>query len=134
MIWIYDIGNTNYDKNGNAALIPTDAKIKMVAGGNYELTMNHPIDPDGKWQHLEPGAVLKVPVPREEIENDYERNTGAVIAERFAELDYESIPAVLVSSHGVFTWGKNAEKAVAQRIHEKRPECSAVIRAEHPFV
>ena len=71
MIWIYDIGNTNYDKNGNAALIPTDAKIKMVAGGNYELTMSHPIDPDGKWQHLEPGAVLKVPVPREEIENAF---------------------------------------------------------------
>jgi len=71
VIWVYDIGNTNYDKNGNAALIPTDAKIKMVAGGNYELTMSHPIDPDGKWQHLEPGAVLKVPVPREEIENAF---------------------------------------------------------------
>ena len=29
---------------------------------------------------------------------------------------------------------QTAEKAVAEKIREKRPECSAVIRAEHPFV
>ena len=71
MIWLYDIGNTNYSPNGDAAMIPTEAKLKMIAGGNYELSMSHPLDPEGKWAKLVPGAVLKVPVPREEIANAY---------------------------------------------------------------
>jgi L-ribulose-5-phosphate 4-epimerase len=45
----------------------------------------------------------------EEIEGDYERNTGRVIAERHP--DYEGIPAVLVANHGPFTWGENAQAA-----------------------
>lgn len=49
---------------------------------------------------------------RAEIEGDYELNTGKVIVRRFAGMDPMSIPAVLVSGHGPFTWGKNADKAV----------------------
>jgi L-ribulose-5-phosphate 4-epimerase len=49
---------------------------------------------------------------RAEIEGDYELNTGKVIVRRFAGIDPMSIPAVLVSGHGPFTWGKNADKAV----------------------
>lgn len=71
MISVYDIGNENYTGNGDAVLVPTEAKIKMVAGGNYDLTMNHPMDPDGKWRHLVPGAIVKVPVPEEEIANAF---------------------------------------------------------------
>jgi L-ribulose-5-phosphate 4-epimerase len=47
-----------------------------------------------------------------EIESDYELNTGKVIVERFNNLDYQSIPGVLVVNHGPFTWGKNALDAV----------------------
>ena len=71
MINVYDIGNDNYTGNGDAVLVPAEAKLKMVAGGNYDLTMTHPMDPDGKWKHLVPGAILKVPVPEEEIENAF---------------------------------------------------------------
>ena len=71
MINVYDIGNDNYTGNGDAVLVPAEAKLKMVAGGNYDLTMSHPMDPDGKWKHLVPGAILKVPVPEEEIENAF---------------------------------------------------------------
>lgn len=71
MICVFDIGNEKYTGNGDAVLIPTEAKVKMVAGGNYDLTMTHPMDPDGKWRHLVPGAVLRVPVPEEEIENAF---------------------------------------------------------------
>ena len=71
MINVYDIGNENYTGNGDAVLVPTEAKLKMVAGGNYDLTMNHPMDPDGKWRHLVPGAIVRVPVPEEEIENAF---------------------------------------------------------------
>ncbi len=57
-----------------------------------------------------------VPVTREltrsEIRGDYELETGRVIAERFAKLDPEEIPAVLVFRHGPFTWGHTAAEAV----------------------
>ena len=69
MICVYDIDNDNYTGNGDAVLIPTDCPTKMIAGGNYDLQMTHPIDPDGKWKHLVPGAIIKIPVPYEEIEN-----------------------------------------------------------------
>lgn len=49
--------------------------------------------------------------PRE-IEEAYEKNTGLVIAETFAGLDPDRMPAVLVHSHAPFTWGKNAGKSV----------------------
>jgi len=45
---------------------------------------------------------------REEVETDYEVNVGRVIVERLAELKPADMPAVLVSSHGPFTWGKDA--------------------------
>jgi L-ribulose-5-phosphate 4-epimerase len=47
-----------------------------------------------------------------EIKGEYERETGNVIAETFANRDYEAIPGVLVASHGPFTWGKDAISAV----------------------
>lgn len=53
---------------------------------------------------------------KDEIDNDYELNTGKVIVETFANKDYEAIPAVLVKNHGPFTWGKTCEKAVENAI------------------
>ncbi len=49
---------------------------------------------------------------KEEIENEYELNTGKVIVERFQELDPEQIPGALVNNHGPFSWGKDADNAV----------------------
>ena len=49
-----------------------------------------------------------------EIKSDYEANTGHVIVETFRKLkfDPQQHPAVLVASHGPFTWGKDAHDAV----------------------
>lgn len=49
---------------------------------------------------------------KEEIEKDYELETGKVIVERFKGLDPDSIPGVLVNNHGPFSWGKDANNAV----------------------
>ena len=60
-----------------------------------------------------------VPVTRQlekgEVEGAYERETGAVIIETLERLGLSSaeMPAALVASHGPFTWGHDAEDAVA---------------------
>ena len=47
-----------------------------------------------------------------EIEGEYEKETGTVIIETFKDKDPDAIPAVLVHSHGPFTWGKDSMEAV----------------------
>lgn len=57
-----------------------------------------------------------VPVTRKlseaETANDYEYNTGLVIAETLSGMDPLAMPAVLVASHGPFTWGISPGDAV----------------------
>jgi L-ribulose-5-phosphate 4-epimerase len=61
-----------------------------------------------------------VPVTRflteEEVNSEYELNTGKIISERFKALDPESIPAVLVAGHAPFAWGKDPEDAVKNNL------------------
>jgi len=52
----------------------------------------------------------------EEIERDYEANTGRVIVRRFANLDPMQMPAVLVANHGPFTWGAGPAESVANAV------------------
>lgn len=58
----------------------------------------------------------EIPCTREmtpaEIAGAYEEETGNVIVETFAGKNPAQIPAVLVHSHGPFTWGKDAAEAV----------------------
>ena len=49
---------------------------------------------------------------KEEVEGNYELNTGKVIVERFKNLDADAMPGVLVSGHAPFTWGRNPDDAV----------------------
>jgi L-ribulose-5-phosphate 4-epimerase len=48
----------------------------------------------------------------EEINSDYEMETGKVIIETFENIDPEAIPGVLVNDHGPFSWGSDPSKAV----------------------
>ena len=47
-----------------------------------------------------------------EIGGEYELETGNVIIETFKGIDPLTIPAVLVKSHGPFTWGTSAHDSV----------------------
>jgi L-ribulose-5-phosphate 4-epimerase len=66
--------------------------------------------------------VFYGPVPvtrfltRAEVEKDYEKNTGRVIAERFLSLSPLERPGVLVAGHGAFTWGGTPDEAVEQSL------------------
>ena len=81
-----------------------------------------------------------------EIKQDYEANTGEVIVETFKNLDPMQHPAVLVASHGPFTWGKDAHDAVHNavvlefiarlnsetlRINPKTPPMQSVLLDKH---
>jgi L-ribulose-5-phosphate 4-epimerase len=48
----------------------------------------------------------------EEIQGEYEKETGTVIIETFQGKDPDAIPGVVVYSHGPFAWGKDAMDAV----------------------
>lgn len=63
-----------------------------------------------------------VPVTRdmttEEIQGPYEANTGLVIVEAFESQGISplEVPAILVASHGPFTWGKDPQEAVKHSV------------------
>ena len=48
----------------------------------------------------------------DEISSENEKNTGLVIAETFEDIDPDRVHAVLVYSHGPFTWGDDAMHSV----------------------
>lgn len=50
----------------------------------------------------------------QELDEDYERNTGKIIVETFSVrgLNPLAVPGVICHSHGPFTWGKDAAQAV----------------------
>ena len=51
---------------------------------------------------------------KEELDEDYELNTGNIIVETFRArgIDPVAVPAVICFSHGPFAWGKDAADAV----------------------
>lgn len=51
---------------------------------------------------------------KEEVEKNYEENTGKVIVETMLkkEIDPLALPGIIVKNHGPFSWGDSPEKAV----------------------
>lgn len=61
MIQIYRPENTGYEKNGDMTLLPTTAMVHAVLNGEWEATLEHPIDEDGRWKYIIEDAVVKMP-------------------------------------------------------------------------
>lgn len=114
MINLYDITNTDYEGNGDVILTPISGKVRQAAGGSYDLSMELPIDPDGKWQHIVPGSIVRVPVPKETIENAfvgqdvdiYKTNTEAALRESPSE------PTTVTYAE----WSANAVYSVGDKV------------------
>ena len=53
-----------------------------------------------------------------EIKDEYEKNTGLVIIETLTNRNIEALstPGIIISSHGPFSWGENAKKAVLNAV------------------
>ncbi len=64
--------------------------------------------------HFRGAVPVTRPMTDEEVQGEYEANTGAVIVEMFGPggLNLEEVPGALVASHGPFTWGPTAGDAV----------------------
>ena len=54
------------------------------------------------------------PLTKDEIEGEYEKNTGLVIIETLKKRNINpmDIPGIIIASHGPFAWGKDAKEAV----------------------
>ena len=124
MISVYNKGNQAYEKNGNVVVMPLDGKVRMIAGGNYDLQMTCPMDPEGRWLHLIEEAVIKAPVPEETIENAF---TGLdadvyVTTEEAAIRSGPSEPTTITYT----TWSVSADYAVGAKVtwNNKNWQCN----------
>jgi L-ribulose-5-phosphate 4-epimerase len=72
------------------------------------------------------GAIpVTAPMTDDEIQSDYEWNTGQAIVRRFAGLDPMEVPAVVVQSHGPFCWGTSARSAADMAVILEEVACMA---------
>lgn len=72
-----------------------------------------------------------------EIEGEYEKNTGLAIVETFRKdkLKPLEVPGVLIKSHGVFAFGKDADNSVYNAtVIEEVAKMAAVTEAVNPQV
>jgi len=52
----------------------------------------------------------------DQIKRDYEEETATQIIDVFKDIDYQKMKAVLVASHGPFSWGKDPKEAVLMSV------------------
>ena len=114
MISVYDKGNTAYDKNGNVVVLPLKGSVRMVAGGNYDMQMTCPMDAEGNWKHLIREAIVKVPVPKETIENAFSGMAADVyiLTEDAALRSGPSEPTAITYP----AWSQNASYSVGSKV------------------
>ena len=98
MICVYPADCTDFSTNGNGTLSPLTAVVTETLNGEYEVTLEHPIDESGKWTRI--GAwwdrkgenELDIVAENEltgdhavcEVKRNGERIDLAAVAEKFA--------------------------------------------------
>ena len=62
-ICIYEANETNWHGNGLCILQPSSCTVSEIAGGDFGLTLVHPITEDLRWKELQEERVIRAPVP-----------------------------------------------------------------------
>ena len=63
MICVYPPDCTDFSNNGIGPVLPQSCTVTETLNGDWEVTLVHPIDADGKWKRLVENYILRVPVP-----------------------------------------------------------------------
>ena len=63
MICVYSADCTDFSNNGIGSVFPQSCTVTETINGEYELTLVHPLDSDGKWKRLAEGHIIRAPVP-----------------------------------------------------------------------
>jgi len=74
---------------------------------------------------------------KDEIEGEYEKNTGLAIIEKFRSdgIDPMAVPGVLIKSHGVFAFGKDGDNSVYNAtVIEEVAKMATITEAVNPQV
>lgn len=61
---VFDRMDTTFAGNGKCVLSPMSCDIEETAGGDYELTITHPMDDLGKWENIQEECVIRAPIPK----------------------------------------------------------------------
>lgn len=59
MIELYNADNTTYTRHGDAILAPSSCEITAELNGPWGLSLFHPLDQEGRWRSIVPGAVIR---------------------------------------------------------------------------
>ena len=63
MLCVFPADCTDFSSNGIGLIRPSSALVKETLNGEYELTVEHPLDDAGKWRRLVEGCIIRAPVP-----------------------------------------------------------------------
>ena len=55
----FDTPQDGFDTHGMFVLTPTSCKITEELNGRYEISMEHPIDAEGRWQYIRENYIIK---------------------------------------------------------------------------
>ena len=94
MICIYEANTTSWHGNGLCILQPSSCTVTEIAGGDFSLTLVHPITEDLRWKELQEERIIKAPVPAyKPLEDD---GTVIVPAEQAPSSASASIQSALI--------------------------------------
>lgn len=63
MICLFEKTATDFSGNGICVLEPSVCVVSEIAGGSYDLRMEHPMDTSGKYLLITDERIIKAPVP-----------------------------------------------------------------------
>lgn len=116
--------------------------------GWAQACMDIPVYGTTHADHLAAAVPCTEIMRDDQIEGNYETETGVQITERFKDLNPDEIEMVLVACHGPFTWGKTPEKAlynavvleelarmafVTRTLRPETPELKKSLKDKHYF-